>query len=55
MAGLDSSLFKKVEHDLSAIGQAAGVVGMVPVTSALGGFEASGINIVGSLIASLVG
>ena len=54
-AKLDPSVFNEVEHDLSATGQAAGVVCMAAVASALGGLEASGINVVVGLVASLLG
>ena len=54
-AKLDPSVFNEVEHDLSATGQAAGVVCMAAVASALGGLGASGINVVVGLVASLVG
>ncbi len=54
-ARLDSSLYNEVEHDHAATGQAAGVVGMVAVASALGGIGGGGVNIIGGLIAALLG
>lgn len=54
-ARLDSTLYNEVEADTTATGQAAGVVVIVAVCSALGGVGGGGTAIVGGLIASLLG
>ncbi len=52
---LDVSVFTEVEHDSGATGQAALVVGIVAVASAVGGLGGPSANVVGAVIASVIG
>lgn len=48
-------LYEEVEHDLDATGQAAIVVGIVAVASAIGGVDVGAVGIVGGLVGAYVG
>lgn len=54
-ARLDRDVFTEVEHDTTATGQAAGVVGIVAVAAAIGGAAVGPGAIVGGLISAYVG
>lgn len=43
---IDASIFEEVEHDLDAVGQAAGVVALAGVAQGLGAIHVSGIGAV---------
>ncbi len=49
------ALYEEVEHDLDATGQAAAVVGLVAVASAIGGVNEGAVGIVGGLVGAYVG
>jgi hypothetical protein len=54
-ATLDIGTYEEVEHDTTAMGQAAGVVAIVAVASAIGTYEMGGIGgAVGAVISSFV-
>jgi hypothetical protein len=52
---LDVSTYEEVERDATATGQAAIVVAIVAVCSAIGGANEGGRGIIGGLIAALIG
>ena len=52
---LDVSVYNEVEHDQSATGQAAGLVAIVAVASAVGGIGSPGSGIIGGIIAAVLG
>jgi hypothetical protein len=54
-ATLDIATYEEVEHDTSATGQAAGVVALVAVASAIGGASHGGAGIIGAVISAFVG
>ena len=53
-ARLDPTVYNEVEHDPQATGQAVGVVAIVAVASALGGFGSPAATVVGGLIWAIV-
>jgi hypothetical protein len=53
-AMLDVSVYEEVEADESATGQAAGVVALVAVASAIGAYHGGGRGVVGALVAAFV-
>ncbi|HEX8393615.1 MAG TPA: Yip1 family protein [Longimicrobium sp.] len=54
-AMLNVATYEEVEHDRTATGQAAGVVALVAVASALGAARSGGPGMVSALISALVG
>ncbi|HJR40949.1 MAG TPA: YIP1 family protein [Gemmatimonadaceae bacterium] len=52
---LDAATYDEVEHDQSATGQAAVVVGIVALASAIGAYRYGGRGILGSIIAAFLG
>jgi hypothetical protein len=54
-ATLDISTYEEVEHDTSATGQAAGVVALVAIASAIGGIGEGGAGVVSAIITAFVG
>ena len=54
-AMLDAATYEEVEHDLSATGQAATVVAVVAVCSAIGNIRGGITGIIGGLIGALLG
>jgi hypothetical protein len=54
-ATLDIAVYEEVEADTTATGQAAAVVAIVAVASAIGGARGGGMAVVGGLVAALVG
>lgn len=52
---LDATVYREVEHDASATGQAAGVVAMAALAALLGGTETAGGGPVGGIVGALVG
>lgn len=54
-AMLDVATYEEVEHDSTATGQAAVVVMIVAVCSAIGSIGAGGRGIIGSVISAIVG
>lgn len=54
-ATFDIATYEEVEHDSTATGQAAIVVGIVAVCAAIGGIGEGGAGIIGGLISAYVG
>ena len=54
-AKADSAIYTEVEHDTSATGQAAGVVAIVAICSAVGGATAGVTGMFSAIVAALVG
>lgn len=54
-AKLDSGIYEEVEADRTATGQAAGVVAIMALCSAIGGIAGGAQGVFGGLIAALVG
>lgn len=54
-ARLDVDTYEEVESDYSATGQAAVVVTIVAVASAIGGAGAGGVGIIGGVLSAVVG
>lgn len=54
-ARLDTAIYEEVEHDASATGQAAVVVAIVAVASAIGAIGGEGMGPIGALIGALIG
>lgn len=54
-AMLDSGTYEEVEHDSSATGQAALVVGIVAICAAIGSAGEGGVGAITALIAALLG
>jgi hypothetical protein len=54
-ARLDAATYEEVESDYSATGQAALVVTLVAIASAIGGAGAGGRGIIGGILAAIVG
>ena len=54
-ATLDIATYEEVEADTTATGQAAAVVGIVAVASAIGALRGGGLSIIGGLVAAFVG
>ena len=54
-ATLDVPIYEEVEHDREATGQAAGVVALVAVASAIGAVGHGGFGIIGGLLSAFVG
>jgi hypothetical protein len=54
-AFLDIDTYEDVEHDVTATSQAAGVVAIVAVCSAIGGIGHGGRGIIGGLIGAFIG
>lgn len=52
---LDVPTYEEVEHDTTATGQAAGVVGLVAVASAIGSIGHGGLTMGGSIVWAFVG
>jgi len=52
---LDAKVYEEVEHDAGALPQAAGVVVLAAVATAIGHPAAEGVGMLGSLVGSLVG
>ena len=52
---LDAATYDEVEHDQNATGQAAVVVGIVALASAIGAYRYGGRGILGSIIAAFLG
>lgn len=54
-ARIDPAIYNEVEHDTTATGQAAGVVTIVAVCSAIGAAQAGVTAMLGGVVAALVG
>jgi hypothetical protein len=54
-ARLDTAIYEEVEHDASATGQAAVVVAIVAVASAIGAIGGEGMGPIGALVGALIG
>ena len=54
-ARLDVSLYNEVEHDPSATAQAAGVVALAAVASAVGGLGGPSSGVIGGVLAAVLG
>ncbi len=54
-ATLSVPIYEEVEHDRTATGQAAAVVALVAVASAIGGIGEGGASMVGGVISAFVG
>ncbi len=54
-ATLDIATYEEVEHDATATGQAAGVVALVALASAIGGASHGGAGVIGALVSAYVG
>ncbi len=54
-ARIDSAIYNEVEHDTSATGQAAGVVAIVAVCSAIGGIEGGSTGMLAGVVSAIVG
>ena len=54
-AMLDTTVYREVEHDASATGQAAGVVIMVSLAGMVGGAATTGVGLVSGIVGALVG
>jgi len=54
-AMLNPDTYEEVEHDTTATGQAAGVVALVALAGAIGGFNEAGYGVIGGVIWSFVG
>jgi hypothetical protein len=54
-AMLDVATYEEVEHDLQATGQAAGVVAIAAVCSAIGGWSDGGTGVIGGVVSALLG
>jgi hypothetical protein len=52
---LDATVYEEVEHDASALPQAAGVVALAAVATAIGHPAAEGLGMLGSIVGSLIG
>lgn len=52
---LDATVYEEVEHDANALPQAAGVVALAAVATAIGHPAAEGLGMLGSIIGSLIG
>jgi len=54
-ATLDVATYEEVEHDTKATGQAAGVVALVALAGAIGGFNEAGYGVLGGIAWSFIG
>jgi hypothetical protein len=54
-ARIDPAIYNEVEHDTTATGQAAGVVAIVAVCSAIGTAQAGALAMIFGVVAALVG
>ncbi len=54
-ARVDPAMYQEVEHDTTATGQAAGVVAIVAVCSAIGGAGAGAVGMAAAVVAALMG
>lgn len=54
-AKLDVTVYNEVEHDHSATGQAAGVVALVAIASAVGGLGGPSSGVIGGVITAVLG
>jgi hypothetical protein len=54
-ATLNIQTYEEVEHDTTATGQAAGVVALVALAGAIGGFGAAGYGVIGGIVWSFIG
>ncbi len=54
-ATLDVATYEEVEHDTTATGQAAGVVALVALAGAIGGFTEAGYGVLGGVVWSFIG
>ena len=54
-ARVDAAIYQEVEHDTTATGQAAGVVAIVAVCSAIGGAGAGASGMIGGVVSALLG
>jgi hypothetical protein len=54
-AMLSAPIYEEVEHDRTATGQAAGVVALVAIASAIGAWGHGGLAVFGSLVSAFVG
>jgi hypothetical protein len=54
-ARIDPAIYTEVEHDTTATGQAAGVVAIVAVCSAIGGLGAGAAGMLAGVVSAIVG
>jgi hypothetical protein len=54
-ATLDVATYEEVEHDTNATGQAAGVVALVALATAIGGFNEAGYGVIGGVVWAFLG
>lgn len=54
-ATLNVATYEEVEHDTTATGQAAGVVALVALAGAIGGFNEGGYGVIGGIAWSFIG
>lgn len=54
-ATLNIQTYEEVEHDTTATGQAAGVVALVALAGAIGGFGEAGYGVIGGIVWSFIG
>jgi len=54
-ATLNVATYEEVEHDTTATGQAAGVVALVALAGAIGGFGEAGYGVIGGIVWSFLG
>jgi hypothetical protein len=52
---LNIDVYEEVEHDTTATTQAAGVVALVAIASAIGGIEHGPLGMIGAVLASILG